>query len=155
MRNLKKSIILSTILLSTTNCAMTYKAPIGTDVNAKSSYNQSYSQILKKAKRTLALQGYQINYYDKEEGIITTLHKNYKINPSHANCGKTMGLDYLKDKRTKTEVSFNIIVDKNQIIIKSNIKAEYKPSNFTGDQNITLTCISKGVLEKELLKEIS
>lgn len=154
MKNIfKKSIILSTILLSN-NCAITYKAPMGENINAESNYNQSYSKILKKAKRTLVLQGYQIAYYDKEEGIITSLYKNYKITPLQANCGKTMGLNYLKDKRTKTEISFNIIVDKKNIIIKSNIKAEYKPGNYAGDQNITLTCISKGVLEKELLKEI-
>ena len=63
-----------------------------------------------------------------------------------------MGIDYLKDKRTKTEVAINIVVDNKTLIIRSNIQGEYKPGAV--DQDITLTCVSKGVIEKQLANKI-
>lgn len=153
MKNFKKTIAI-TALLATANCAATYKVPEGKNIIAKSKYDTSYNKILKKTKRTLALEGYQISHFDKEDGIIFTSYKNYKLTPRQANCGKTMGLDYLKDKRTKTEVSFNAIINNVNIIIKGTFRGEYKPGGWTGTQNINLTCISKGVLERELLNKI-
>lgn len=149
-----KLVLIPTILLSTANCAMTYKAPKGENKVIKQYHNQSQSTIFRKAKRVLAIEGLNISYSDKKDGLITTNYQNNKVTPSEADCGKTMGLDYLKDKRTKTEVSYNIIIDQKYITAKANIKGEYRPNNLFGDQNITLTCISKGHLEKVLLNKI-
>jgi len=153
MKNINKLATSLSIILLASSCAFTYKAPEGESKSAKANISNN-DKIFKSAKRTLLLNDYKISYLDKEEGMISSKYKNLKVNPTQANCGKTLGLDYLKDKRTKTEVSFNIIVEKKQIEVKASIKGEYKPNGITGDQNITLTCISKGILEKELLKKI-
>ncbi|MFW2036530.1 hypothetical protein ACG93L_13825, partial [Acinetobacter junii] len=75
-----------------------------------------------------------------------------KAHPSYADCGKVMGIDYLKDKRTKTTVAQNIIIDDNSLSIKSNIQGEYKVGSTTFD--VTLTCLSKGVIENDLAEKI-
>jgi hypothetical protein len=67
-------------------------------------------------------------------------------------CGTTMGIDYLKDNRTSTRVSYGLIVDDNRITIKANIEGEYKPGSVS--QDMTLTCISRGLLERDLLEKI-
>ena len=64
-----------------------------------------------------------------------------------------MGIDYLKDNRTKTEVAINIIVTDKEITVKSNIHGEYKPGRV--DQDMTLTCVSRGVVENKLLKQLT
>ena len=63
-----------------------------------------------------------------------------------------MGVDYLKDKSTITGVSIDILIDENQITVKSNIKGEYKPG--PAGKNFTLDCVSKGVIEKEILSKV-
>ena len=153
MKNINKLTISLSVILIASSCAFNYKAPTGKSKSAKANITDS-NKVFKSAKRSLLLNDYKISYSDKEEGIVSSAYKNFKVNPTQADCGETLGLDYLKDKRTKTEVSFNIIIDKKQIEVKSSIKGEYKPNSVAGVQNITLTCISKGVLERDLLNKI-
>ena len=63
-----------------------------------------------------------------------------------------MGIDYLKDKRTKTTVAQNIIIDDNSLSIKSNIQGECNVGSTTFD--VTLTCLSKGLIEADLADKI-
>ena len=58
----------------------------------------------------------------------------------------------MKDNRTSTRVAYGLIVDDGRIQATSTIEGEYKPGAV--DQNITLTCISRGVLEQSLLDKI-
>ncbi|WDE11136.1 hypothetical protein [Thalassomonas haliotis] len=147
---MKKYIFLSIALLSA--CSVNYEAPLTIEPVVKADHNQSVKNILKNAKRTLLMDGYQIQTFDDEAGIISTSLKNKKLTPMEADCGQTMGLDYLKDNRTKTELALNIIVTEKEITVKSNIHGEYKPGSV--DQDMTLTCISKGVVENKLLKQL-
>lgn len=63
-----------------------------------------------------------------------------------------MGLDCLKDKRTKITVAHNIIIDDNSLSIKINTQGEYKVGSITFD--VTLTCLSKGLIEADLADKI-
>lgn len=144
--------ILSILLvLIFSSCALTYQPPIGSSKTVKALFknNESFDKV----KRILIIDGYDLTYSNKLEGLISTAFKTKKINHLQADCGKTMGLDYLKDNRTKTEVAFTIIINEDLIEIKSKIRAEYKPTG-AASQTIDLTCISKGVLEEELLNKI-
>ena len=58
----------------------------------------------------------------------------------------------LKISEKKTTVAQNIIIDENSISIKSNIQGEYKVGSITFD--VTLTCLSKGLIEKDLAEMI-
>lgn len=151
-RNMRVLIIVATNLMLLTGCASTYSPPQEENTNYVSSYQGSKHKIFANAQRVLLLEGFQIQSSNDQAGYISTSLKNWKLSPAQANCGTTMGIDYLKDKRTKTEVAFNIVVDDNYLSIRSNIQGEYKPGAV--DQDITLTCISRGVIESELATNI-
>lgn len=147
-----KKLLILPLALTLSSCAFNYKAPIGESKSAKSSISRD---MFSKSKRTLVLNGYKLNLADKQEGLLATNYKVLDVKPEHADCGKTMGLDYLKDNRTKTEIAFTIELQNKTIEVKSDIRAEYRPSGIGGTaQGINLTCISKGVLERKLLNKI-
>ncbi len=150
---MKKYTMFTFLALIITGCATTYQAPVTQSKIYTGNHNSSKGNLMAKAKKILLLEGFQIQSTDDEAGYISTSLKNWKLAPEEASCGTTMGLDYLKDKRTKTEVAFNVIIDETTISIRSNIQGEYKPGAV--DQDITLTCVSKGVIEKKLAQKIS
>lgn len=143
--------IVSIVILS--SCATTYQAPVTVNKSYSTAHESSKSKILTNAKRALLLEGFQIQSSDDNAGFISTGMKNWRLSPEKASCGTTMGIDYLKDNRTKTEVAFNLIVDDKTLTIRSNIQGEYKPG--AAGQDITLTCVSRGVIEKELARKIA
>lgn len=145
--------IAAVIALFATACASTYTEPTTVTPKISSSVQASQSDILIAAKRVLVGDGYQITNSDNSAGIISTALKDQHVTPEQADCGKTMGLDYLKDNRTKTRVGFGVIADDGHITVKSTIEGEYKPGSST--QDITLTCVSRGQLEKQMLSKIT
>ena len=146
-----KKIIVSILTFSISTLSMAYKPPVGESKSVSVGVEATKEEIFKASKRALALEGYQITSSDLDAGVITTASKDYRIDPSYADCGKVMGIDYLKDKRTKTRVAQNII-DDNSLSIKSNIQGEYKVGSTTFD--VTLTCLSKVLIEADLAEKI-
>jgi hypothetical protein len=100
----------------------------------------------------LVSDGNQITNSDEAAGTISTAPRNLRLTPEQADCGTTMGIDYLKDNRTSTRVAYGILAEENNLIVKANTEGEYKPGDAM--QNITLSCVSRGVLERELLGRI-
>ena len=149
---MKNKLLLTLVTITISACATTYQAPTTQNSGVTMNHHSSKAEIIAKAKRALLLDGFQIASSDDQAGYISTAIKNWKLTPDQADCGTTMGIDYLKDNRTKTEVAFNVIVDEQEIRIRSNIQGEYKPGAV--DQNITLTCVSKGSIEKMLVQKI-
>ena len=147
-----KKIIVSILAFSISTLSMAYKPPVGESKSVSVEVQATKEEIFKASKRALALEGYQITSSDLDAGVITTASKDYRIDPSYADCGMVMGIDYLKDKRTKTTVAQNIIIDDNSLSIKSNIQGEYKVGSTTFD--VTLTCLSKGLIEADLVEKI-
>lgn len=149
---MKKFTIGLITMISTSTFAIGYKPPEGESKSVHQDIQTTKEQIFKASKRALALDGYQITGSDLDAGLVSTASKDYRLTPDQANCGKAMGIDYLKDKRTKTTVAYNIIFDNNSVDIKSNIQGEYKVGSTTFD--VTLTCLSKGVIENDLAEKI-
>ncbi len=145
-------IIVGIIALLTVACAATYTQPTTVAAKTSSLVTASKSDILVAAKRVLISEGYQITNSDDSAGIISTALQNLRVTLEQADCGKTMGIDYLKDNRTATRVGFGVIADEGKITVKSTIEGEYKPGAV--DQNITLNCVSRGQLEREMLSKI-
>ncbi|EOZ7462013.1 hypothetical protein ABFP22_003257, partial [Enterobacter hormaechei] len=114
--------------------------------------NISQDAIIKASKSALISDGYQISSYDDKTGFVSTAPRDLHLSPAQADCGKTMGLDYLKDKRTKTRVSYGVLYETGLVTVKANIEGEYKPGSVS--QDITLTCVSHGTLENELLDKV-
>lgn len=133
-------------------CAGTYKQPTTVAPQISSAVPASKGAILVSAKRVLITQGFQITNSDDSAGVISTAPRNFRVTPEQADCGTTMGIDYLKDKRTSTRVGYGVIADNGKITVKATIEGEYKPG--AADQDITLTCVSRGQLENDMLEKI-
>lgn len=147
-----KKITFVVILILFIGCATTYSPPPESFTIVSSQYTGSQQSLITASQRVLLMEGYQVTHVDQESGMIFTAPKNLRVTPEQANCGTTMGIDYLKDNRTSTKVSMNVLVGLKVITVKSNIQGEYKPGGVT--QDITLTCISTGVLERRILQNI-
>lgn len=141
------------IIAVITGCAATYKAPTTIAVQISKKVVASQTNILRTAKQVLVAEGYQITNADDLAGIISTAPRNFRITPEQADCGTTMGIDYLKDNRTSSKLGYGILAYDSKLTVKANIESEYKPGDVA--QNITLTCVSRGILEAELLAKIT
>ena len=135
------------------NCATTYKAPTTVAPLTSVTVTASKADLMRSAKQVLVTEGFQITNSDEAGGIISTAPTNLKVTPEQADCGTTMGIDYLKDKRTATRVGYGVIADEGKLTVKATIEGEYKPGDVT--QNITLTCVSRGMLEKAMADKIT
>jgi hypothetical protein len=136
-----------------TGCATTYSAPQTVAPEVSSTVDASRGDIISSAKRVLVTEGFQITSADANAGIVSTAPQNLRVTPAVADCGSTMGLDYLSDNRTTTQVSYGILAEDGKVTVKATIQGEYKPGSVT--QDITLTCVSRGKLEKKLLSKIT
>lgn len=150
--NTAKLIYTIAVAAAISGCAATYKAPVTKATVVTRSTNLSQDAIMKASKSALISDGYQISSYDDKTGFVSTAPRDLRLSTLQADCGTTMGLDYLKDKRTTTRVSFGVIYANNRVTVKANVEGEYKPGDVS--QNITLTCVSRGGLENEMLDKI-
>ena len=89
---------------------------------------------------------------DDAARVISTAPRDVRLTPTEADCGTTMGIDYLKDNRTAVTVAYGALVTDGKVLIKATIAAKYLPGN--NSQSITMRCVSKGVLEAALLAKI-
>lgn len=142
--------IVSMLLLS--GCAATYAPPQSSDLTASATIPKSKSEILTAARQVIVSQGYQITAFDDRAGIISTAPRNVKIGVDEADCGSTMGINYLWDNRTTTRVGFGVIGSDGKLEVRANIEGEYRPGSAV--QDLTLSCRSKGVLDRDMLQRI-
>lgn len=147
-----KKIMLCALSLTVFGCAMNYTGPQALSVNATEPLSQPKATILIAAKRALVADGYQITSQDDGSGIISTAPRDMRLTPQTADCGTTLGIDYLLDNRTSTRVSVGVIVYPAELAVKSTIQGEYKPGSVS--QDITLSCVSRGLIEQDMLRKI-
>lgn len=140
------------LCVAVTGCAATYAPPITLNKSAVTKITKPKAEVLAAARRALVSNGYQITAFDDGAGVISTAPRDFRVYPEMADCGTTLGLDYLLDNRTTTRVAFGVIANAGKLEVKANIEGEYKPGSV--DQNITLSCVSRGVLEHEMLRKI-
>mgnify|MGYP007094916191 CR=1 FL=1 len=149
---IKQLVTIFTIGLMLAGCGALYVGPTQSNQIFTERHNVDTNELLKKAKRVLMMKDYSIQSYDNESGLISTSIKKYKLSVNQADCGTTMGIDYLKDYRTQTQVAINIFIDDKSITVKTMIDGYYKPG--AAEQDIDLTCISKGTIERDILRDI-
>ena len=106
-------------------------------------------------------------FRDKELGIIKTDPIPMRLDSKTANCGRMFGIPYIKDKRTKTAVSYQIRFKKideklTNVTVKANIDGYFfkneTPFAFfmekTRDASKVLGCKSTGELEKQFVESL-
>lgn len=147
-----KKLLIIFVVFSFYGCAATYKQPEIAAPDTFLNITGSQLSLLQAAKRVLVSQGFQITNSDDAAGVISTTPKDIRLTPDLADCGTTMGIDYLKDNRTSSKVGYGVVATDNRIILKANLSANYLPGEVT--QGITLSCVSRGVLERDMLAMI-
>jgi hypothetical protein len=151
--HLMKRLLAIAPMLFVVACAMTYQSPKTIAPETGLLFQNSKVAVFKAAQQVLVAEGYQITNANEASGIISTAPRTLRLTPEQADCGTTMGIDYLKDNRTSTWVAFGVIVEERKLTVRANIQGEYKPGQ-SGIQNITFSCVSRGTLEKSLLDKI-
>jgi hypothetical protein len=142
-------------LLVSACAAPTYLRPDVPNQSASASVQGSKAQILDAAVKTLVQDGYQITAVDNASGLVSTASQAMHVTPDQADCGKVKGLlasgDPLTYPQPKTRVAFNILAEDNHIEVRSKID-----DRIDGEGGVPndLTCISRGVLDQEMLNEI-
>lgn len=149
---MNKYVFMVVTLFAIGGCAATYEAPDSLAQNASAKLSYPEPVVFKAAERALVNSGYQITNANLSAGVISTAPRDLHLTPREADCGTTLGLNYLKDNRTSTRVSMGVIIEKGKTTVQSNIQGEYRPGDVT--QNITLTCVSKGLLETDMMDRI-
>ena len=118
----------------------------------------SPKETFSKAVQTLALDGFSISFSDANAGIITTQPKEQKVTKDQCDCGSFLGINYLKDKRTFTTLTYQVVVKDSTINVVLNVTGVYKVNNnlFVQSRQADkqLRCISKGVLEREFIDKV-
>lgn len=106
------------------------------------------------AVKTLVQNGYQVTAVDNASGLISTAPQPMQVTPEQADCGRVKGLlasaDPLTYPQPKTRVAFNILAEDNHIEVRSRIEDRLDP----GSVQTNLTCVSRGVLDQQMLNEI-
>jgi hypothetical protein len=148
-------VILIVSLLLVSACAgATYLRPDTPNQSASASVQGTKMQILDAAVKTLVQNGYQVAAVDNASGLISTAPQAMHVTPGQADCGKVKGLlasgDPLTYPQPRTRVSFNILVEDNHIEVRSKIDDRLD----RGSVQTNLTCVSRGVLDHEMLNEI-
>ncbi|RQO57996.1 hypothetical protein DBR47_14485 [Paucibacter sp. KBW04] len=149
----QRSAIASLGVLLLAACASTYEPPRSTQSPpATATFNAPRADLLKATRRLLVAEGIQVMSADDASGTITTMPQDFRLTPELADCGTTMGIDYLKDNRTSSKVGYGLMIDDGKVTVRSVLQSEYKPGDVA--QNITLSCVSHGVLERRLLQKL-
>lgn len=148
-----KRLPITVFCILSTGCALTYTPPTTVAPITSQRIVGSSNTLLKATKQVLVLEGFQITNSDESAGVISTAPKEMRLTPELADCGKTLGLDYLKDNRTSSKVGYGAIISENKVTLKVTMSATYLPANDS--QSITLTCVSRGILENQLLNKIA
>lgn len=152
MEKLRHAVVGVLLVAGLGGCTVTSEAPAIISEYFALEHFSSKQEVLSKARQALLLDGFQILSADLEAGYISTSPKNWKLTPEQASCGANKGMDFLEDNHTKTEVAFNVVVDDKAVIVRSNIQGEYLPEEPA--QDLTLNCVSRGVIEVEMVKKI-
>ena len=106
------------------------------------------------------------SFRDKELGIIKTDPMAMKLDSKTADCGRMFGIPYIKDKRTKTAVSYQIRLKKidasqTKVTVKAKIDGYFFTNENTAffmektrDASKVLGCKSTGEIEKQFIESL-
>ena len=122
--------------------------------------------VFQKASAVLVSMDAMPTFRDKELLVIKTDPVPVKLTPDQADCGKMFGIPYLKDKRTKTAATYQVVI-KPMDATSSDVSVKVMLDGYmdvnegapffiekTRDKNKVLTCASKGWLEAQFLERL-
>ncbi|HPR53423.1 MAG TPA: hypothetical protein PLU81_16645 [Deltaproteobacteria bacterium] len=135
-----------------TGCAVTYKMPTASYEPIKENISGSHEDLFNTSIKVLYSEGYQIIHSDIHTGTITTAKRNIKLSAQECDCGTTLGLPYIKDTRTQTQISLCLAIENNLIVVNADITGNYNVGKI--EQDRPLTCVSTGLIERGILQKV-
>lgn len=142
-----------TVAAGVAGCAHDYVAPARPAEALSAPTATAPADTLKRARQVLVAEGFAILSADERSGTLATDMKRVPIGPAEADCGSTWGLDYLTDNRVATRVAYGIVAHEGRVDVRATIEADWLLND--GIYGRKLTCVSRGVLERELLQRIA
>jgi hypothetical protein len=128
--------------------AMQYTPPKLAAKNAKTVFGHPNNIVFNAATSALIKEGYQIANSDLDDGILVTEARNIPLNDTQADCGLLKQTNLLPDNKTTTRVIMNVTIINHKTTVQAEIEGVYQPNNAN------LTCVSKGLLELDMIKKI-
>jgi hypothetical protein len=108
-----------------------------------------------RALNNLYFKGYPIKRADRNSGTIVTDKKVMLLSDSDADCPEFRASPYIRDKRAIKYVSQMIVIrGEAGTVIQVVSKIDGSPDDRPTDADQRLSCSSRGVLERELAREI-
>lgn len=102
-------------------------------------------------RQRLEQQGFKISNFDEDEQSLSTEPKAWKLTAAQADCGKSIGIPYLKDRRARTWVTASIRKATEGFELRIKITGQYdvvpKPK--------ALVCRSLGSVESDIANAIA
>lgn len=144
-----KKLMIIALIVTITGCTTMNFQEAKIESNPQQVYLEATkSEIFSATNKIFALEGFQILVIDEKTGIISTSPKLMNLTENDCDCGSTFGLLYIKDKRTRTWLSLNAIIEDGSLVLKANIKGQYLENDLM--QGVEMECISTGnyVIEK-------
>lgn len=160
--NMKK--LLLVLACSLSGCVATYQAPKVYDAEKERTYTMPYDKVWDKVVEWFALHATPVKNMDRQSGFIASdFNLSTSKYPEYTDCG-TGGRGALVSVEVLDPVgNFNLLIrridDKNTKInitvsFSAKIDQQFHGTYGTSHDYKTITCNSKGVLEKELLDYI-
>jgi hypothetical protein len=124
-----------------------YTFPTSASQSATTVFGHPKDDVFIAATTALLHNGYKITRSDPIAGIITTAQQDLPITYTQADCG-LLKMNPLPDNKTTTKTVMTVTIISHKLTVQAEIEAVYQPTN------ITLTCISRGVLEQDMVQKI-
>jgi hypothetical protein len=125
-------------------------APVGQPVTVKIALQTS--SLMAAAKRELEIEGFRVILFDLAAGAIATAPLPMHVTVDMADCGKSFGIAYLRDKRATTEVQYFLDIKEGVVTARLAIDGIYTVGY--GHPDKTLQCASRGMIEAAFLGKI-
>lgn len=109
---------------------------------------KSKADLLVAAKTALTSEGFEI-VEDDAGGELATAPLGVHLTVDQADCGKMLGISYLRDKRASTDVQYFVTVRDGAVTVRTAIDGLYRTGYGNADK--PLTCTSRGVIEATFL----
>jgi hypothetical protein len=128
------------------------RAHLGAEINADLAVDPETA--LRAARAVLEQRGYSVTE-DLASGGLVTAARQLKLTPGQADCGKIMGIGFIRDKRTETTVLLSVAASDARLHVRMAVDGVQHVKAFGGGTNDNiLTCKSLGALEGLLAAEI-
>ena len=123
--------------------------PIKPGMVVVSDITKAPHDALQVARRVLESDGYTFPSANDSDLTITSAPNHGLLTTKNADCGRSFGIPYLMDKRAATDLSITVSVSPGKLELGSIVAGIYRV-----DPPEALKCVSKGVLENDLLQQI-